>query len=105
MRKIVTVVDIMCIKKKKKKINNVLVTVDQEKKKWFWSLPQECVLSNSKKKLLKKNLLHTYYKKKVKMCNTYIPIAKFSLFVKLKKEKKSPLSVHLDYGTCQINDI
>jgi len=73
-----------------------------KKKKWFWSLPQECVLSNSKKTLKK---IYYILQKKVKMCNTYIPIAKFSLFVKLKKEKKSPLSVHLDYGTCQINDI
>ena len=98
-------VDLLCIKKKKtKKINNVLVTVDQEKKSDFEVCPKS-VFCLTLKKTLKKNLLHTYYKKKVKMCNTYIPIAKFSLFVKLKKEKKSPLSVHLDYGTCQINDI
>ena len=98
-------VDILCIKKEEeKKINNVLVTVDQEKKSDFEVCPKS-VFCLTLKKTLKKNLLHTYYKKKVKMCNTYIPIAKFSLFVKLKKEKKSPLSVHLDYGTCQINDI
>ena len=90
-------------KKRRKKINNVLVTVDQEKKVIFEVCPKS-VFCLTLKKTLKKNLLHPTTKK-VKMCNTYIPIAKFSLFVKLKKEKKSPLSVHLDYGTCQINDI
>jgi len=74
-------------KRRKKKINNVLVTVDQEKKSDFEVCPKS-VFCLTLKKTLKKNLLHTYYKKKVKMCNTYIPIAKFSLFVKLKKEKK-----------------
>ena len=89
-------------KRRKKKINNVLVTVDQEKKSDFEVCPKSVFCLT-----LKKTLKKIYYilQKKVKMCNTYIPIAKFSLFVKLKKEKKSPLSVHLDYGTCQINDI
>ena len=76
-----------------------------KKKKVIFEVCPKSVFCLTLKKTLKKNLLHTTTTKKVKMCNTYIPIAKFSLFVKLKKEKKSPLSVHLDYGTCQINDI
>jgi len=73
------------VHKKEKKINNVLVTVDQEKKSYFEVCPKS-VFCLTLKKTLKK--FTTYYKKKVKMCNTYIPIAKFSLFVKLKKSKK-----------------
>jgi len=62
-------------KRRKKKINNVLVTVDQEKKSDFEVCPKS-VFCLTLKKTLKKNLLHTYYKKKLKCAtHTYLSLS------------------------------